>query len=180
MKVLRAASLNINGGRDALKRALVSETFKQKRLEAFGVGGSFLSWVQLLYSEACCVLKVGGGLSRPIPVRRGIRQGCPISGQLYSITIEPLLRRLRSRLGGLVLAELGQSPPVVVSAYADDVNVFIKDQRDAQELESSLSPNERVSSAKVNWGKVGPVCLVAGTLVLFLVFQVISSGGGGA
>ncbi|KAG7511667.1 hypothetical protein JOB18_007011 [Solea senegalensis] len=107
-------------------------------LQAFVVGGSFLSWVQLLYSEACCVVKVGGGLSRPIPVRRGIRQGCPISGQLYSITIKSLLCRPRSRLGGLVLAELGQSPPVVVLAHAEDVNVFIQDQRDVQELEKSL------------------------------------------
>uniref|UniRef100_A0A3Q3F8A7 Guanine nucleotide-binding protein subunit gamma n=1 Tax=Labrus bergylta TaxID=56723 RepID=A0A3Q3F8A7_9LABR len=38
---------------------------------------------------------MGAGLSRPIPVRRGIRQGCPISGQLYSLAIEPLLCRLR-------------------------------------------------------------------------------------
>ena len=32
-----------------------------------------MSWIKLLYTGACCV--VGGGLSCPVPVRRGIRQG---------------------------------------------------------------------------------------------------------
>ena len=57
-------------------------------------------------------------LSCSVPVPRGIRQGCPISGQLYSIAMEPLLCRLRSRLRGLSLPGLAHNPPVVVSAYA--------------------------------------------------------------
>uniref|UniRef100_A0A673NQZ0 alpha-glucosidase n=1 Tax=Sinocyclocheilus rhinocerous TaxID=307959 RepID=A0A673NQZ0_9TELE len=43
----------------------VSHFYLFKTLEAFGV--------------------VGGGLSRPIPVLRGIRQECPLSGMLYSL-----------------------------------------------------------------------------------------------
>jgi len=46
------------------------------------------------------MVKIGGTLSRPIPNLRGIRQGCPLSGQLYSLAIEPLLFRLRDRLSG--------------------------------------------------------------------------------
>lgn len=38
-----------------------------------------------------------------ILVQRGIRQGCPISGQLYSQDIELLLCSLRDRLGDLAL-----------------------------------------------------------------------------
>lgn len=75
----------------------------------------------------------------------GIRQGCPISGavpisgQLYSVAIEPLLHRLRSRLRGLSLSELADCRPVVISAYADDVNVFAQDRGDVWELEASLA-----------------------------------------
>ena len=54
-------------------------------LRAFGFGEVFMQWVGLLYSGAECMVKVGGGLSRPIQVQRGIRQGCPISGQLYTV-----------------------------------------------------------------------------------------------
>lgn len=129
----------------------VDHEFLFSTLQAFGVGEGFLSWAKLLYRDACCVVKVGGRLSVPVPVRRGIRQGCSISGQLYSIAIELLLCRLRSRLRGL--PELAQTPPVVVSAYADDVNVFICNQGDIQELEESLALYGKASSAKVNWGK---------------------------
>ena len=121
-------------------------------LKAFGFGDVFISWVGLLYRGAECLVKVGGGLSRPIPVQRGIRQGCPISGQLYSLVIEPLLCRLRSRLSGLTLPGT-QFSPLVVSAYADDLNVFIADQRDVAALQDSLAVYEKASSARVNWGK---------------------------
>ena len=131
----------------------VDRSFLFATLQTFGVGEHFLSWVKLLYNDTCCVVKVGGGLSRPVPVERGIRQGCPISGQLYSVAIEPLLWRLRTRLKGLRLPELAHSPPIVVSAYADDVNIFVQDQDDIQELEGVFSLYAKASSAKVNWGK---------------------------
>ena len=131
----------------------VDHGFLFSTLRAFGFGEGFVSLLGLMYKEASCLLKVGGALSCPVQVQRGIRQGCPISGQLYSIVIEPLLNRLRSRLSGLMLPGLPQRPSLVVSAYADDVNVFVKDQRDVNILGSSFVLFERASSAKVNWEK---------------------------
>lgn len=69
----------------------VDHRFLFSVLKAFGFGEKFIARVSLLYNRASCLVKVGKGLSRPIPVERGIRQGCPISGQLYSLVIEPLL-----------------------------------------------------------------------------------------
>ena len=95
---------------------------------AFGTGNFFfLSWVSLLYRDAQCMVKVGAGLSWPIPVKRGIKQGCPISGQLYSLTIEPLLWRLRDRLSYLSLTGTFKSDCgfPTLSAYADNVNIFV-------------------------------------------------------
>ena len=67
-------------------------------------------------------------------MRRGIRQGCPLSGQLYSLAIEPLLNLLRTRVKGVRVP--GADKAITVSAYADDVTVLIQDQEDVQALEA--------------------------------------------
>ena len=40
-----------------------------------------------------------------------------------------------------------------MSAYADNISVFVKDQMDVDNLSFSLDLSQRASSAKVNWGK---------------------------
>jgi len=105
----------------------------------------------LLYKDAFCLLKVGGGLSCPVQFQRGIREGCPISGLLYSIVMERFLNRIRARLSGLMLPGTPQRPPLTVSAYADDIIVIVQDQGDLEMLCSSLQLYEKASS--VNWGK---------------------------
>lgn len=48
-------------------------------MEAFGFGEKCINMIKLLYNNATCMIKVAGGLSVPVKVQRGIRQGCPIS-----------------------------------------------------------------------------------------------------
>lgn len=79
----------------------IDHSYAFKTLSAFGLGDNFVSWVKLLYTGVSAMLKVGGGLSYPVKVHRGIRQGCPISGQLMSLAVEPLLCRLRANQQGL-------------------------------------------------------------------------------
>lgn len=89
------------------------------------------------------MVKVGGTLSRPIPILRGIRQGCPLSGQLYSLAVEPLL----FKLPGFSLDS------VSLSAYADDITVVVNHIQDIKCLSEVLILYEKASSAKVNWAK---------------------------
>ena len=112
-------------------------------LRAFGFENVFFSTLGLLYRDAQCVVKVGGGLSCPVKVQRGIRQGCPISGQLYSLAVEPLLAMLRTKLSGILFPDLCHRPQLVVSTYANDIRVFIKSQMDVDSLSSSLDLYQR-------------------------------------
>lgn len=128
-------------------------------MKAFGCGDNFISNIKLLYTEVTCKIKIAGGLSIPLRVKRGIRQGCPLSGQLYSIVIEPLLCKLRRELTGLQVNTLPYN--IKLSAYTDDVTVIIRQQNDIQMLKEALKCYGKASSAVFNWGKCDTPVLVA-------------------
>ena len=67
-------------------------------MRAMGFGNRFISYLQVLYSDAESLVKICGSLTTPFSFEKGIRQGCPLSGLLYSIAIEPLLINLRKNL----------------------------------------------------------------------------------
>ena len=58
-------------------------------LESFGLSPGLIAMIQVLYQDVESVLKNNGALSAPFKVSRGVRQGCPLSGMLYSISIKP-------------------------------------------------------------------------------------------
>ena len=73
----------------------VNHDFLYKTMQAFGIGDSFIKWVSLIYSNATAVLNINGFLSKRIPLKGGVRQGCPLSALLYVLLIEVLAIRLR-------------------------------------------------------------------------------------
>ena len=120
-------------------------------LEGMGFGNPFISYVKLLYSGTYCMIKVNNKLCSPFPFRRGIRQGCPLSGLLYVIALEPLLVSIRQQMpqnnGGV------EGPRFVLTAYADDVCVSIRDQNSVLCLRQCLEKFSAASSSEVNWNK---------------------------
>ncbi len=54
-----------------------------------------------IYKFYTMTLRVNGGLCAPFKVCRGVRQGCSLSGILYTLAIEPLLNKLRRVLEGI-------------------------------------------------------------------------------
>ena len=134
----------------------VDHTYLFRTLEAFGFGPLFVGALRVLYRDTSSLLKVNSVLCAPFPARRGIRQGCPLSGMLYALAIEPLLHALRRRLSGVALPPaVGPSlaPPLRLSAYADDVTVFLNTQEDVEALTACQRAYERASSARINWAK---------------------------
>ncbi len=94
---------------------------------------------------------MNGGLCAPFKVSRGIRQGCSLSGMLYSIAIEPLLPKIRKRLNGLRVPHCDLN--FCLSAYADYIIIMINKQEDIHVLSKLIESFEKWSSAKVNWKK---------------------------
>ncbi|CAM5167175.1 unnamed protein product [Natator depressus] len=127
------------GRRDGLSFALLSldqekafdrvdHGYLLSTLQAFGFGPQFVSFLRVLYASAECLVRLNWTLTEPVSFGRGVRQGCPLSGQLYALAIEPFLCLLRRRLTGLVLRE--PELQLVLSAYADDVLLVVQDPGD--------------------------------------------------
>jgi len=96
------------------------------------------------------MLKINRTLTRTFPVCKGVRQGCSLSGLLYAISIEPLLRVLREKLKGVSVLnpDLSEATTVKRIAYADDVTVIIRSQEDIFELCKCLDLYQKASSAQ--------------------------------
>ena len=131
---------------DSISHEYVFYTLKQ-----FGFGATFISHVSLLYNHVFSIIKVNNSLCAPLTVGRGVRQGCPFWGILYSLCIEPLLIRLGASLPGFPV--MPTKRPIVISAYADDVCVMVRNSGDVTMLLNDL---EKLSSARtttINWFK---------------------------
>ena len=60
----------------------VEWNFLLKTLEKFNFGNDFINWIKILYNKPIFRLKNNGWISRTCEMKRGIRQGCPISAIL--------------------------------------------------------------------------------------------------
>ncbi|CAM2097400.1 unnamed protein product [Caretta caretta] len=92
-----------------------------------------------------CLVRLNWTLTERVSFGRGVRQGCPLSGQLYALAIEPFLCFLRRRLTGLVLRE--PELRLVLSAYADDMLLVVQDPGDLARVEACQAIYSAASSA---------------------------------
>ena len=74
------------------------------------------------------MIKNNGWLSDKVPLKRGIRQGCPVSALLFIIMVEILALKLKqSPHDGITVQIAGNSRQLKLSQYADDTCLFLSD-----------------------------------------------------
>ena len=129
----------------------VNHKFLWTVMETFGIGENFVGWVKNIYSNATSVLGINGFFSDKIPLRRGVRQGCPLSALLYVLVLEVLAVQLRSN-PNIVGFKVGGEKIVSVH-YMDDTTIMIKQNRCFKEVIKELSQYSEASEAKVNYSK---------------------------
>ena len=133
----------------------VDHRFLATVLETAGFEPEFRRWIRILYQSPTAVVQVNGKRSSAFPIERSVRQGCPLSPLLYVLALEPLLRRLREGGANPVLRGIAVPGPVraKVSAYADDVTVFVSRGEDIVAVKEALARYEFVTGAKINCEK---------------------------
>jgi hypothetical protein len=100
-------------------------------LRARGISPKCITALQNLYSASSTRITNARGESTTIPIRSGVRQGCPASPVLFALAIEPILRTPFESGTGV---EIG-GVEVGTLAYADDLCVVASS---AQALQAKL------------------------------------------
>ena len=132
----------------------VDHTYLFNTMKSMGFGDFFISCIKLLYNDAEGLIKVCGSLTAPFPIEKGIRQGCPLSGLLYSIAIEPFLHLLRQRLDNYNFPLPNNTGAYVsVSAYADDISIFVTADEAFDIIQDVYSTFSKSSAACLNYVK---------------------------
>ena len=117
----------------------------------FRFGEQFISWIRVLYANATTRVKINGHLTEEIPIKRGVRQGCPLSMLLYVLVIEILALQIRKNQNIVGFHVGGEK--IVSMHYADDATITITQNRCFKEVIKELNDYEAATGAKINISK---------------------------
>ena len=125
--------------------------FIWKCLEKYNFGPNFIKWIQLLYKSPQVVIKNNGYLSDPVDLKRGVRQGCPVSCLIFILCLECLADKIRSNnnLNGLKL----NITNIKLCLYADDITFFVKNEDELKECIREINMYGDVSGLTLNLKK---------------------------
>ena len=108
-----------------------------RRLYLDGVQGDDWLLIKDLYTDCSSRIKWAGGLSHPINIRQGVRQGGVLSTSHYKRYNNPLLLHLEQRYTGVKIGSI-KIPHVTVS---DDLAVISSAQSEAQAMVWDVGDN---------------------------------------
>ncbi|KAL1415277.1 hypothetical protein MTO96_029547 [Rhipicephalus appendiculatus] len=81
-----------------------------------GAGEAFAEIVEELYCANTTCVVAAAGTTEPIPIGAGLRQGCPLSGLLFNMVVDPVIRAVQ-----------GGDRQHNIIAYADDLTLLAED-----------------------------------------------------
>ncbi len=151
-------------------------------LNKFGFGQSFCNAVHNLYSNSN--RKLASGTSPRFSLKRGVRQGCPLSVYVFLLSVQFLNLPVKlSSLKGMVVA----NREIFMSQLADDTALFLRDASQVSVAINSLQSFSKASGLSLNLNKCEllPVkdCLLASihgipvrSSVTYLGIQITKNG----
>ena len=104
--------------------------FLLKSLGTFGFGASFITWIRTFYKNITSCVVTGNGFFTPsFQVKRGVRQGDPLSPSLFIIVLELLAISIRNnhRIKGITVG--GGGGEIKLVNFADDMTTFVRDKQ---------------------------------------------------
>ena len=100
--------------------------FLFKSLETFGFGAPFITWIMTFYKNITFCVVNNGFFTPSFQVKRGVRQGDPLSLSLFIIVLELLAISIRNnhRIKGITVGGI----EIKLVIFADDMTTFVRDK----------------------------------------------------
>ena len=70
-------------------------SFMVKTLQKVGIEGTYLNIIKAIYDKPTANIILSGEKLKPLPLRSGTTQGCPLSPLLFNIVFEVLVTAIR-------------------------------------------------------------------------------------
>jgi len=128
----------------------VDQSWLLSVLRAVGIPLPLLNVIRDILPSCRSRVRVNSGLSEPFFLKRGVRQGDPLSCLLYNFSIEPLAMRLRAKIRGISVFGL---PHAKVMLYADDTNLFLSPEDSLPGVAACLTSTSYAIGSRFNLDK---------------------------
>ncbi|CAK8689745.1 unnamed protein product [Clavelina lepadiformis] len=127
----------------------VEQNWLRETLNAMRFPKHIQGVIENLYDDSAATVVVNGYQSAEIKLKRGVRQGDPLSFLLFLIAIEPLTEKLKNtpEIRGIRLTGRRETKSV---SYADDVTLTLKDAPAVDKALNVVATFQLASGLKLN------------------------------
>ena len=126
----------------------LNHEFLYQVLQKMGFGPNFLQWIRTFYRNlSSCVLN-NGFTTDIFFVKRGVRQGDPLSHLLFILALETLVCQIQENKN--IKGFLINGKEIKTTLFADDMTCFLRDTNSHFQLLTSLQNFARYSGLSVN------------------------------
>ena len=134
-KKLSVAWLDIRNAFGSVPHAVILSTLRH-----IGVPVELTSLIMNAYTGAASIFKTPQGDTSAIPIRAGVKQGCPLSPILFNLCIELIIRRVKAAAATLKSGScVHYGSPLSCLAYADDLVIVARNKDALQRLLDAAS-----------------------------------------
>ena len=93
-----------------------------RKLECLNINGPFLNLLMNMYSKNSCAIKIGNKRTGFFRCKKGVRQGRPLSPNLFNIYLNDIVERLNKANTTPLLPKNGSN--IICLLYADDIVIM--------------------------------------------------------
>ena len=116
-----------------------------------GFSRDFIKIIKIFYMSRSSKCLVNGFLTEEFFIKRGVRQGCPLSMLLFIISQEPLYSALENST--VIRPIRTPNCDIKIQGYADDTNIFVANDQSIIEALNLVKKFEKATGASLNINK---------------------------